>query len=86
MEGVDARPQIRDVHTARMKPLIVLLQLVSFAFPTAPVDQSLVLSELYQQIVARRPLGIPKGDDKAALALPQQKSDSKARCGTNLRR
>jgi hypothetical protein len=52
-----------------MKPLIVLLQLVSFVFPNAPVDPSpdSVVRELYQQVVARRPLGIPKGEDKAAL-------------------
>jgi hypothetical protein len=52
-----------------MKPLIVLLQLVTFFFPNAPVDQSpeSVVRELYQQIVARKPLGIPKGEDKAAL-------------------
>jgi hypothetical protein len=52
-----------------MKPLIVLLQLVSFAFPNAPADPSpdSVVRELYQQVVARRPLGIPKGEDKAAL-------------------
>jgi hypothetical protein len=52
-----------------MKPLIVLLQLVCFIFPNAPVDPSpdSVVRELYQQVVARRPLGIPKGEDKAAL-------------------
>jgi hypothetical protein len=52
-----------------MKRLIVLLQLVSFVFPNAPVDPSpdSVVRELYQQVVARRPLGIPKGEDRAAL-------------------
>jgi hypothetical protein len=52
-----------------MKPLIVLLQLVYFIFPNAPVDPSpdSVVRELYQQVVARKPLGIPKGEDKAAL-------------------
>ena len=52
-----------------MKPLIVLLQLVSFVFANAPADPSPepVVRELYQQVVARRPLGIPKGEDKTAL-------------------
>jgi hypothetical protein len=52
-----------------MKPLIVLLQLVSFVFPNSPVDPSpdALVRELYQQVVVRRPLGIPKGEDKAAL-------------------
>ncbi|MGC2529330.1 MAG: hypothetical protein WA639_16390 [Candidatus Acidiferrum sp.] len=52
-----------------MLPLIVLLHFVSYVFTNAFVDQSpdSVVRELYQQVVARRPLGIPKGDDKAAL-------------------
>jgi hypothetical protein len=52
-----------------MKPMIVLLQLMSFVLPNSPVDPSpdSVVRELYQQVVARRPLGIPKGEDKAAL-------------------
>jgi hypothetical protein len=52
-----------------MKPLIVLLQLVSFTFPNAPIEQrpDSVVRELYQQVVARRPLGVPKGGDKVAL-------------------
>jgi hypothetical protein len=52
-----------------MKPLIVFLQLVSFILPNAPIDQppDSVVRELYHQIVARRPLGVPKGEDKAAL-------------------
>jgi hypothetical protein len=52
-----------------MKPLIVLLLLVSFVFPNAPVDPSpdAVVRELYKQVVARRPLGIPKGADKEAI-------------------
>lgn len=52
-----------------MKPLIVLLQLMSFIFPNAPIDQSFDsgVRELYEQVVARRPLGVPKGEDKAAL-------------------
>lgn len=47
----------------------MLLELVSFVSPNAPADQSpdSVVRELYQQVVARRPLGIPKGEDKAAL-------------------
>jgi hypothetical protein len=52
-----------------MKALIVLLQLVSFVFPNGPADSSpdSVVRELYEQVVARRPLGIPKGEDKTAL-------------------
>jgi hypothetical protein len=47
----------------------VLLHFVSYVFPNAPVEQSpdSLVRELYQQVVARRPLGIPKGEDKAAL-------------------
>jgi hypothetical protein len=49
--------------------LIVLLHHVSYVFPNAPVDQppDSVVRELYNQVVARKPLGIPKGEDKAAL-------------------
>jgi hypothetical protein len=52
-----------------MKPLAVLLQLASFIFPNARIGQQpdVVVRELYQQIVARRPLGVPKGEEKAAL-------------------
>lgn len=52
-----------------MKPLIALLQLVSFVFQNAPVGPSpdTVVRELYKQVVARRPLGIPKGADRAAI-------------------
>ncbi len=47
----------------------MLLLLVSFIFPNGPVAPSpdSVVRELYQQVVARKPLGIPKGEDKAAL-------------------
>jgi hypothetical protein len=49
--------------------LIVLLLFVSYLSSNPPADQSpeSVVRELYQQVVARRPLGIPKSDDKAAL-------------------
>jgi len=49
--------------------LAMLLLLVSYIFPKAPAKLSpdFVVQELYQQVVARRPLGIPKGQDKAAL-------------------
>jgi hypothetical protein len=52
-----------------MKFLIMLLQLVSFVFPDAPAEHSpdSVVQGLYQQVVARKPLGIPKGADRAAL-------------------
>jgi hypothetical protein len=52
-----------------MKHLIVLLQLVSFVFPNAQAEHSpdSVVQELYQRVVARKPLGIPKGADKETL-------------------
>jgi hypothetical protein len=52
-----------------MKPLLALLQLVSFVFQNASVGASpdAVVQELYKQVVARRPLGIPKGADKEAI-------------------
>jgi len=52
-----------------MNLLIVLLQLVNSVSPNASGDSSpdSVVRELYQQVVVRRPLGIPKGEDKAAL-------------------
>jgi hypothetical protein len=53
-----------------MKPLAVLLQLVSFILPSARSGQppDVVVRDLYQQIVARRPLGVPTGEEKAALS------------------
>ena len=52
-----------------MNPLIVLMQLASFVFPNAAIHPSpgSVVRELYQQVIVRRPLGIPKGEDKAAI-------------------
>jgi hypothetical protein len=52
-----------------MNLLIVLLQLVSVVFPNAPAEHlpNSVVQELYQQVVAHKPLGIPKGADKAAI-------------------
>jgi hypothetical protein len=52
-----------------MKPLIMLLSIVSVVIPNASAEYSpdSVVQELYQQVVARKPLGIPKGADKAAL-------------------
>jgi hypothetical protein len=48
---------------------IVLLLLAGNASQSAatPPSPDSVVRELYQQIVARRPLGIPKGQDKAAI-------------------
>jgi hypothetical protein len=53
----------------RIFPLIMLLQLVSLVSPNATAERSpdSVARELYQQVVARRPLGIPKGADKEAI-------------------
>jgi hypothetical protein len=50
-------------------PLIMLLQLVSYVSVSGPAERSpdSVVRELYQQVVARRPLGIPWGADKAAV-------------------
>lgn len=49
--------------------LIILLHHVMYVLPNAAADQSpdSVVRKLYQQVVARRPLGIPRGEDKAAL-------------------
>jgi hypothetical protein len=49
-----------------MKPLVVLLQVANFIFPNAPVDPSpeSVVREPYQ-VVARKPQGLPEGEDKA---------------------
>ena len=51
-------------------PLIMLLLLASYVSPSAPAEHSpdSVVRVLYQQVVARRPLGIPKGADKAAIS------------------
>jgi hypothetical protein len=49
--------------------LIVLWQLMSFVSQNA-LSENLpdsVVQELYKQVVARKPLGIPKGADKAAI-------------------
>ncbi len=47
----------------------MLSQLISFVSPNATAERSpdSVARELYQQVVARRPLGIPKGADKEAI-------------------
>jgi hypothetical protein len=57
------------VYTAGMNCLMVLLQFASFFFPNAPAEHfpGSVVQELYQQVVAHKPLGIPKGADKAAI-------------------
>ena len=49
--------------------LIMLVQLVNYVSPSAPAEHSpdSVVRELYQQVVARRPIGIPKGADKEAI-------------------
>jgi hypothetical protein len=47
----------------------MLLQLVSYISPSVTAGRSpgSVVRDLYQQLVVRRPLGIPKGADKAAI-------------------
>jgi hypothetical protein len=57
------------VYTARMKRLIVLLQVVTSVSASVPVPRPAdsVVNALYQQVVLRKPLGIPKGADKAAI-------------------
>jgi hypothetical protein len=53
----------------KFRVLIILLMLASCLFPVgiaAPSPDS-VVRELYRQVVTRRPLGIPKGADKAAI-------------------
>ena len=57
------------MYTARMSLLIALLQFVIFFFPNAPAEHlpDSVVQELYQQVVARKPLGLPRGADKAAI-------------------
>jgi hypothetical protein len=49
--------------------LIVLLQFGSYVFANAPAEHppDYVVRKLYQQVVVRRTLGIPKGADKAAI-------------------
>jgi len=53
----------------KLRPAILLLLLVSCLSPggTANSSPDSVVRALYQQIVARRPFGIPKGEDKAAI-------------------
>ena len=50
-------------------PLILLLLPVSYVSRSGTAERSpeSIVRELYQQVVARRPLGIPKGEDKAAI-------------------
>jgi hypothetical protein len=48
-------------------PLLMLLQLMGYVSPSRPASSDSVVRALYKQVVARRPLGIPKGEDKAAI-------------------
>lgn len=54
----------------KLRPVILLLPLVSCLSPggTANSSPDSVVRELYKQVVARKPLGIPKGADRAALS------------------
>ncbi|MBZ5523623.1 MAG: hypothetical protein LAP21_15420 [Acidobacteriia bacterium] len=49
--------------------LMALLPLISYASPSVAAEQQpdAVVRNLYREIVARRPLGIPKGADKKAI-------------------
>ena len=49
--------------------LMILLQLVSYVPTSAAAERQpdAVVRKLYRQVVARRPLGIPSGADKAAI-------------------
>ena len=57
------------MYTAGMYLLIALWQLASFVSPNALAEDlpDTVVQELYQQVVARKPLGIPRGADKVAI-------------------
>jgi len=54
----------------KLPPVILLLLLVSCLSPggTANSSPDSVVRDLYKQAVARKPLGIPKGADRAALS------------------
>jgi hypothetical protein len=54
----------------KMRPLILLALLASVVFPIGAVESSPdnVVRELYKQIVARKPIGIPKDADKSAVS------------------
>jgi len=54
----------------KLRPAILLLLLVSCLSPggTANSSPDSVVRDLYKQAVARKPLGIPKGADRAALS------------------
>jgi hypothetical protein len=76
-----------------MKALIVVLSLLNFVFSNARAEHSpdAVVRQLYQQVVARRPIGIPKGADRAALwpflsKRLVQKLDAAQSCENDYRR
>lgn len=54
---------------AKLFTLLLIFQLASYASPitAAETSPSTVVRALYKQIVTRGPLGIPKGEDKAAI-------------------
>jgi hypothetical protein len=50
---------------------LIMLQLIGYVSPSGPAAErspDSVVRKLYQQVVARRPLGIPKGADRAAIS------------------
>jgi hypothetical protein len=55
----------------KLRPVILLLLLVSCLSPSGTANSSpdSVVRELFKQVVARKPLGIPKGADRAALSV-----------------
>lgn len=53
----------------KLRPLILLALLARVVSPFGAADNSpdVVVRELYKQVVARKPIGIPKGADKSAV-------------------
>src|SRR5262249_6648933 len=53
----------------KISSLMILLQLITYALPSMAGERSpeSVVRKLYQEFIARRALGIPKGEDKTAV-------------------
>jgi hypothetical protein len=53
----------------KLRPVILLALLANMVFPISAADNSpdAVVRELYRQVTNRKPIGIPKGADKAAV-------------------
>jgi hypothetical protein len=76
-----------------MKALIVVFSLLNFVFSNANAEHSpdAVVQRLYDQVVARKPIGIPKGADRTALwpflsKRLVQKLDAAQSCENDYRR